>query len=228
MDSEVIKTHIKMKKNILLTLLSLIISISSYAQAKETVITAGDFNKYMTQAKEGDSEAMRCLAICYQKGLGTNQNYKEMFNWLGKSAQMGNVEAEYDLGVIYRDGIGIKQNPEDAAYWFRKAARNGHTDAMVNIGRFFEQGYGVLPDLRIASEYYWRAGSRGNIEGKYAYAVCLRDGKGVEKNPRKALKWFEECAEQNYKDSALQVSELKKTAGSAPSEFKWKRKRTKK
>lgn len=189
-------------------------SSSTYMPAEKSapqkvVIKSDQFNEYYNSARAGDDEAMRCLAVCYQTGTGTDKNLDEAITWYGKAARLGNSEAQYDIGTLYRDGIGFRQDYAEAAYWFRKAASNGNVKAMIETGRAFLEGKGVLPDDVIASEYFWRAGSRGSAEGQYAYAMMLRDGRGVKADRLKAQKWFDMAAEQKYKDAAAQAESLR-------------------
>lgn len=182
-----------------------------------TTVNGDDFPVYLKAAENGDSEAMRLTAICYQGGKGIEQDLKKAWEWYGRSALLGNTEAQYDIGTLYRDGIGTKQNFQESAYWFRKAASNGHPKAMVNIARQFAGGLGVLPDQRIAAENYWRAAERGEAEGAYQFAVMLRDGKGMECDLPRALKYFEKAAEAGYLDSGIEAQKLRASGIVPPS-----------
>lgn len=202
--------------NYILALLFVASYLSGIAQTipGETpiVIKSSDFSTYMAEAGNGDSEAMRRLAVCYQTGTGVEKDVRKAWEWYGKSAAAGNTEAEYDIGVLYRDGIGTARNYTESAYWFRKAASNGHALAMLNIAHQFAKGEGVLQDYRIAAENYWRAAEKGNAEGAYYYACMLRDGIGVEKNLSRAYTYFNQAAISEYKDALEQAIKLKQYA----------------
>ena len=172
-------------------------------------VKAENFNEYLTGANNDDAESCRLLAICYQHGIGTEQNIKDAFKWFGKAIAIGDDEALYDMGVIYRDGYFAQQDYEEAAYWFRKAAQHNHPLAQLNIGRLFEEGNGVLPDLRIAAENYWRAAEQDVPEAQYRYAEMCRDGRGIPKDMKKARYWFDRAAKHNYSDAAVQAAKLK-------------------
>lgn len=175
---------------------------------EEVLVKGADLDLYAAGAAAGDGEAMRCLAVCYQTGTGVAKDLRKAWEWYGKAAAEGNVEAQYAIGTLYRDGIGTSVNYKESAYWFRKAASNGNAKAMINIARQFEEGKGVLADNRIAAENYWRAAERGENEGAYKFACMLRDGKGVGKDLPRALKYFEQAAASDYKDSRVQVNAL--------------------
>lgn len=178
------------------------------ARPDEILVRGADFVLYADGAAAGDSESMRRLAVCYQTGAGVAKDLRKAWEWYGKAAAEGNVEAQYAIGTLYRDGIGTAVNYKESAYWFRKAASNGNAKAMINIARQFEEGKGVLADNRIAAENYWRAAERGEEEGAYKFACMLRDGKGVGKDLPRALKYFEQAAASDYKDSRAQADAL--------------------
>jgi TPR repeat protein len=50
-------------------------------------------------------------------------------------------------------------------------------------------------DLLEAHDCYKRAAEVGHIEASYRYGVCLKHGKGCEKNPETAFNWFMKAAE---------------------------------
>lgn len=144
-------------KTILSFLLLAVLSLPFAAVADtpgegDKVIRAADFETYREQAKEGDPEAMRCMALCLFNGVGCEPDSVAAMKWYGRAASHGSHEAQYDLACMYRDGHHLKQSDTEAAYWFRKAASNGHVLSQLNIARCFEQGKGVLQDDRIAFE----------------------------------------------------------------------------
>lgn len=50
-------------------------------------------------------------------------------------------------------------------------------------------------DLQEAHDCYKRAAEAGHTEASYRYGVCLKHGKGTEKNPETAFSWFMKAAE---------------------------------
>lgn len=172
------------------------------------VIDASDYPRYLKEAKNGDDESMRLVALCHLTGTGVEKDFNEAWKWFGKAIKAGNATAEYDVGTLYRDGYGVAQSFEESAYWFRKAAANGNIRAMVAMGDQFLKGDGVQQDNRIAAEYYWRAAERGDKEGAYKYAGMLRDGRGVKKDLAKARKWFEAASGWHPDKFVLKINTL--------------------
>lgn len=62
----------------------------------------------------------------------------------------------------------------------------------------FEKGEEGEIDVQRAHDYYKRAAEAGHVEACYRYGVCLKHGKGTEKNPEVAFTWFVKAAEANY------------------------------
>ena len=78
---------------------------------------------------KGHITAQYNLGVCYEDGIGTEQDYAQALRWYELAAKNGNPDAMYSLGVMYGDGKGTKNNEREAAKWLRKAADAGHEEA---------------------------------------------------------------------------------------------------
>jgi TPR repeat protein len=50
------------------------------------------------------------LAICYEKGEGTDRNSEKAFYWYYKAAENGNEKAMFNLAIYYNNEEGIEKN----------------------------------------------------------------------------------------------------------------------
>ena len=74
--------------------------------------------KQMGKAKYGDVEAQFNLALCYQSGIGVQQNQLEAIKWYGKAVEQGYANAQHNLGVYYNTGQAVPQDYSEAARWY--------------------------------------------------------------------------------------------------------------
>lgn len=136
-------------------------------QEKETANTA------LSKAKKGDIEAMKAIALYYEKGTGVIQNSKEASYWdrqatlaedralvasTLKNAEAGEFSAMQDMARFYDEGKVVKKDKNKAKLWQNKAddalaknalesAETGNIDSMKQISRYYAEGKGVKKNL---------------------------------------------------------------------------------
>ena len=102
---------------------------------------------------------------------------------LEKAATLEIVSAQMLLGEVLR-----QSEPGDSLKWLIAAGSRGHTEAMVIVGQMLASGRGVhAPDLTEAAVWFSKAADRGDSAGMYSLAECHLFGKGVPKDPRRAV-----------------------------------------
>ncbi|MGA7392147.1 MAG: protein kinase [Terrimicrobiaceae bacterium] len=102
---------------------------------------------------------------------------------LEKAAALDAVSAQMLLGEML-----WQSDPDDALAWFIAAGNQGQTEAMVFAGQMMASGRGVeTPDLRGAASWFSKAAEKGDPSGMYALAECHLFGKGVPKDPKRAV-----------------------------------------
>ena len=102
---------------------------------------------------------------------------------LEKAAALDIVSAQMLLGEMLR-----QSNSADSLKWLIAAGNRGQTEAMVNAGQMLASGRGVqAPDLTEAAVWFSKAAEKGDPAGMYALAECHLFGKGVPKDPRRAV-----------------------------------------
>jgi serine/threonine protein kinase/TPR repeat protein len=102
---------------------------------------------------------------------------------LEKAAALDVVSAQMLLGEILR-----QSDPGDSLKWLIAAGNRGQTEAMVTVGQMLASGRGVqAPDLTEAAVWFSKAAEHGDPAGMYVLAECHLFGKGVPKDPRRAV-----------------------------------------
>jgi serine/threonine protein kinase/TPR repeat protein len=102
---------------------------------------------------------------------------------LEKAAGLDVVSAQMLLGEMLR-----QTDPADSLKWLITAGNRGQTEAMVTVGQMLASGRGVhAADLTEAAVWFSKAAEHGDPAGMYALAECHLFGKGVAKDPRRAV-----------------------------------------
>jgi serine/threonine protein kinase/TPR repeat protein len=89
------------------------------------------------RANLDDSGAAYGLSLCYESGLGVNEDNEDALAWLKKAATDGYPPAEYYLGVDYESGHRVAQADGQALNWYLKAARAGDRRAENALGDIY-------------------------------------------------------------------------------------------
>jgi hypothetical protein len=90
----------------------------------------------------------------------------------------------------------------------RKAADFGDGAAMAKIGNLYASGKGVAQDHTEAVNWYRKAAEKNAPEGQFAYADCLREGRGVAKNEEESKKLFALAAAQKHAPALVRVGQM--------------------
>ena len=102
---------------------------------------------------------------------------------LEKAASLDTISSQMLLGEMLR-----QTEPRDALKWFTTAGNLGQTEAMVFAGQMMASGRGVeAPDLLGAASWFSKAAEKGDSVGLYTLAECHLFGKGVPKDPTRAI-----------------------------------------
>lgn len=86
------------------------------------------------------------LGICYEMGIGVEDNETEAFKYYTLAAGSGNVMSMYRTELCYYNGVGVKQNYTEAYRWFNDAAGNDNVASYYYLGKMLMYGEGCVPD----------------------------------------------------------------------------------
>lgn len=94
---------------------------------------------------QGFSPAQYNLALCIDRGLGTQADEKRAYSWLKLAAEQGDAEAQTSLALRLFEGRGVLRSEREAAEWYRRAAASGSSRAMLGLSHCYQEGRGVCP-----------------------------------------------------------------------------------
>ncbi len=125
---------------------------------------------------------------------------------LQTQANKGMPDAQFKLGIAYQFGYNTNSNDGEAQRWYLKAAYKGHTGAQFNLAYLF------LQQLEDEKAVYWykQAAEDDYAPAQRALSIMYRDGRGVSRNLRKAVKWCALAARQDIIASKMVQDDIEK------------------
>lgn len=145
------------------------------------------------------------LGICYEMGIGVEDNETEAFKYYTLAANDGNVTSMYRVGLCYYNGVGVKQNLAEAYRWFTDAAGNENIGAAYYLGKMLMYGEGCKLDPEAGVQWLLKAAEKNHDKAQFELGNAYLMGNGVEENPDTAMEWFEQAAE-NGNEKALKIT----------------------
>lgn len=88
------------------------------------------------------------IGICYEMGIGVEENETEAFKYYTLAANNGNTMSMYRTGLCHYNGVGVKQNLQEAFRWFNDAAGNENIHACYYVGKMLMYGRRMYPKSR--------------------------------------------------------------------------------
>ena len=170
----------------------------------------------------------RKLAEDEYQSLDSDSDY----NWMRRQHNMCVQSASYFLGFMYWHGQGVAQDYTQAVKWLSKAVETKFTwyggikEAQYLLGKAYYTGHGVAQDYAEAVRWYKAATEdeysgcgmfsytprelkqKGLAEAKNALGDAYRDGHGVEKSYKEAMKWYRAAADQGDADAMNSMADM--------------------
>ncbi len=118
----------------------------------------------------------------------------------------GNKDAQYQLAKLYRDGIGVDIDVGKAEYLMHESAKQGHEGAQKCIAsqdlsmdsRLFIQKMLKNKTPKETENYCRTLAEKGYSNPLWCLGKAYYDGKGIAKNPYKAIDLFKELPNSDY------------------------------
>ena len=130
-----------------------------------------------------DSAKLEYFDILWE--LKDSETDKEMFNLIESLQNKRSAEYQIRLSRCYRDGRGIKKDLDKASKLMKDAANQNNDQAKIEY-------YDILWDINTPESHYLmvefgqKESDSGNLELRARLARAYRDGKGVDKDLKKA------------------------------------------
>lgn len=125
------------------------------------------------------------------------------------------AEALYMKGVLILNGVydNGTRNPRDASIYFAKAAALKYPAAISALADSYLDGDGTEKDEHEAFRLYKQAADLGSGSAQFNVAILYRDGTGVKKSTKMALKYMRMAAknkelEDIHEDAHMIINEI--------------------
>ncbi len=163
---------------------------------------AGAFEIWLHLARQGDADAQASVGYLYAMGQGVRRNDVEAIKWLQRAADQGHAEAKSNLGYMIAMGRGVESDAVQAFRLYAEAAAQGSHIAEQNLSAVAV----TIPqsDVMIALAQ----AKRGRSQAQYLIGANYFYGIGFQKDPGKAVAWFERSAGQGYPPAQFQLGVL--------------------
>ena len=153
---------------------------------------------YRYALRQGNTEALYCLADAYRHGRGTPADPRWATVLYRIAADWGDPRGQFSLAVAYEQGLGVDVDVSKAAHHYGQAAIAGYAPAQNNLGGCYEHGVGVARNILTAVEWYVRAAEAGLPEAMCRLGLCYETGRGVPTDPDRAFDLYRRAADLRH------------------------------
>lgn len=161
------------------------------------------------QVAEKQDYVSEGIGLCYQYGIGVEQNFSEAFKFFTIAADRGYSAAQYRLALAYKYGRGTTENMQEAFKWFSEAASNNYLNAKYELGLMYLNGIGTEQNKEKGVDFLLSAAEGEQDDAQYELGNCFLTGNGVEADDTKAMYWYQKAAE-NGNEEAMMVTGKRK------------------
>lgn len=163
-----------------------------YARADEDDRTES-FHYY--KAAEEQGYVSEGIGLCYQYGIGVEQNQAEAFKYFNQAADLGYASAKYQVGLCHMNGIGTVKSMSEAYCWLLQSAEAGNINAQYDVGMLLLTGDGVAMDQEKGLDWLMKAAEEEQDDAQLELGNCYLMGRGVDEDEVQAMFWYLKAAE---------------------------------
>jgi uncharacterized protein len=159
------------------------------------------FKLFQYAAAMNVPQAQHLLAVMYEYGLGTEQNFAQAAEFYRRASGQDYYESSYHLALMYAYGrIPPKQDFRKALALLERGARAEHAPSVYYMGLFKLHGYGAMPDYERALNWFERAAGMGDFRVSEKAADAATELRGLIQKAEEAntdlLQKYSDMADQ--------------------------------
>lgn len=166
-----------------------------------------DYGKAFEYYKFAESQGIvsEGIGVCYDYGLGVEENESEAFKYYTLAANDGYTGAKYRLGLAYKYGRGTSENKIEAYRWLSDAAQNGNYKAQYETALMLLDGEGVGKDEEQGIRMLTEVAEKDLNQAQFELGNCYLSGKGVPEDEVQAMFWYQKAAD-NGNEQAQKIT----------------------
>ena len=121
------------------------------------------------------------VAVCYEHGIGIEENQTEAFKMYRKAAERGLPDAMYYLASFYRKGIVVSQDTSKEEEWLHRFSQKGGKLLLPDIIAYYNEG--VKHSGNYALNPYISNGGSSNVVAQNKKKTTVNNTPIVQHNP---------------------------------------------
>lgn len=158
-------------------------------------------------AGQGSAKAMNALGIVYKEGTGVKADRETAVEWFTKAGNLGYGKSWYNLGMLYKEAkTPAERNYEKAYEYFCKASSLKDDQGTYAKAYMLYKGLGCIQDYSQAAPLFQLGAQLNRANSMFFWALCLRNGYGVESDPEDATYWLKKASKKGYKAADYELS----------------------
>ena len=183
-----------------------------------------EYLNWIEKAEKGDAEKGYLSGFAFYRGIGgAKRDYKAAFKWFKMAAKSGSSAAAANIGDMYNLGHFVVKDEKKAFQWYLQAATSGSSEGMEKLADIYADGEIFEKNYFEAARWYQKSAENSHIPSpslKLA-RLCYLGGENLEKDEKKALKFFIKAFELGDADAAPYISGIYEDSGDNRQAGQW-------
>lgn len=156
-------------------------------------------------ANFGHAESMFKYSLILAKKQD-NDSKKLIEHYLKKASDKGHIYAMYYYGLLLYEKDDSPSVLRDAAHYIKISADNGNMEAKAQYGIMLIHGKGISINYEEAAKYLKESTNhQNNPDAFFGLGYLYENGKGVEKDDKKAYQYYKLSAKYKSTDALLRL-----------------------
>ena len=124
-------------------------------------------------ALDGNATAQLIVGLCYENGLGVEQNSETAMKWYELASEQKNAPAQVRLAYCYALGLGVPKDAAKAVQLIQDAAGAGDPEAQFTLALYYSKGmYGLEKNLEESFAWMQKSAEQGYGQAERYLGAC--------------------------------------------------------
>ncbi|XP_028404060.1 uncharacterized protein LOC114526730 [Dendronephthya gigantea] len=152
------------------------------------------FELFLSASAKGNVAAHFNTGLCYEKGLGTTQDFSKAVIFYTLAASYGHLKAAFNAGVML---LQVRGKENAGLEMMEKAAEGNLVKAQRFLGLYYADENG-LHDMTKSVHWLKMASKQNDATAQYHLGICYEKGMGLTRNMSKAGEMYRRASENGH------------------------------
>ncbi len=188
----------------------------------------GDYAKaekaFQMLADRGHGESCLRLGEMCEEGIGRRRDLEAAFGYYSESFNQGVAMGAYKAGMLmYPDALRQEEVRDIALTWFDEAIKADIAEAYAAVGDLYSSHFTMghtLRDDHVAFTWYLKGTMHKDPRAMVRAADCFLNGYGTKKDPKRAVRLFEEAGQLGSPDAWIRLGQMYETGNGVYKEIR--------